>query len=293
MKTARNFNKMAGLGIVLLGMVALSSCLKSSKYYIDFSQGGGSVDLPLAASTSNGVTAFSYPPTVTTVTLPIMVNVASPGTPSKATNITLALDTAGLSAYNANNGTAYVPMPDSVFQLSSYNVTVPAGKRIDSVMVTIQLNKLDLTQPYVLPVTIASASLPIEQWNHLFYYVSVKNQYDGIYNMTGYTLRAGDNARTGNFSPVQMALITSGSNSVTFGSLQVWADGSGVGIGNPTLTVDNSNKVTITSPAGAKNDPGYTSYYDPSTQTFYISFTWGAGPAFRLATDTLTYLGPR
>jgi hypothetical protein len=274
-------------------LFSLGSCLKNGQYAIDFSQVGASVDLPLAASTSNGVTAFAFPATQTSATLPMYVNVASPNTPSKATTVTLAIDTAGLNAYNTANGTNYLPLPDSVYTLSGMNLTIPAGQRLDSITATVDLGKMDLTQPYVLPITIASASVPIEQWNHLFYYISVKNQYDGVYNMTGYTLRAGDPVRTGNFTPVQMELVTSGANSVTFGSLQVWADGTGVGIGNPMLTISNSNSVTISSPAGAYNNPAYNSTYDPVNQIFYISFTWGAGPSARLATDTLTYLGPR
>jgi len=59
------------------------------------------------------------------------------------------------------------------------------------------------------------------------------------------------------------------------------------------LTIDGSNNVTITSAGGAYNNPGYTSVYDPGTKTFFISFTWGAGPSSRLSTDTLSYLGPR
>jgi hypothetical protein len=280
-----------GLMVVL---VSLPSCLKNGAYYIPFSSAAASVDLPLAASTSNGITAFAYPPTVTSVTLPIAVNVASPSIPNTATNVTLALDTAGLSAYNQANGTNYLPLPDSVFTLSSMTVTIPAGKRLDtSITATINLAALDLSNAYVLPITIASASLPIEQWNHLFYYIAVKNQWDGKYSYQGYTLRAGDPVRTGNFTGQSMTLLTSGSNSVTFASLAIWADLSGIGIGNPTLTIDGSNNVTITSPGGATNQAGYPSRYDPSTQTFYISFYWGAGPTARLSTDTLSYTGPR
>ena len=184
---------------ILAVVSTLPSCLKNGAYYIPFSSAAASVDLPLAASTSNGITAFAYPPTVTTVTLPIMVNVASPSMPSTPTTISLALDTAGLSQYNADNGTDYQPLPDSTYTVSGWDVTVPAGKRLDSITVTIDLSKLDLSNAYVFPVTIASASLPIEQWNHLFYYVAVKNQWDGVYSYSGYALRAGDAARTGNF----------------------------------------------------------------------------------------------
>ncbi len=278
---------------ILAVVSTLPSCLKNGAYYIPFSSAAASVDLPLAASTSNGITAFAYPPTVTTVTLPIMVNVASPSMPSTPTTISLALDTAGLSQYNADNGTDYQPLPDSTYTVSGWDVTVPAGKRIDSITVTIELSKLDLSNAYVFPVTIASSSLPIEQWNHLFYYVAVKNQWDGIYDYNGYALRAGDPARTGNFSGQQTTLLTSGSNSVTFATGALWADLSVIGIGPPMLTISGTNAVTVTSPGGATNDPTYNSHYDPSTKTFYFQFYWGAGPTARLSTDTLTYSGPR
>ena len=278
---------------ILAVIFSLPSCLKNGDYYIPFQDAAASVDLPLAASTSNGITAFAYPSTVTSVTLPVMVNVASPNLPSSPTTVTLALDTGGLSQYNADNGTDYQPLPDSTFSVSGWDVTVPAGKRLDSMMVTINLSKLDLSQAYVFPVTIASASLPIEQWNHLFYYVAVKNPWDGIYSYQGYTLRSGDPVKTGNFNGQEMTLLTSGSNSVTFATLALWADLTGIGIGNPQLTISPTNKITISSPGGATADPTYNNHYDPATQTFYIQFYWGAGPTARLSTDTLSYEGPR
>jgi hypothetical protein len=287
-------NKITLGAVMVLGMGTFSSCLKNSKYYTDFSNNPASIDLPLAASTINGITAFSYPPTVATVTLPIYVNVASTNPLNKSVSATLGIDSVGLNSYNTSNGTNYVTMPDSVYTLSSTSVTVPAGKRLDSVTVTINLAKLDLSTPYVFPITIVNASVPIEQWNHLFYYVAVKNQWDGIYSYKGYALRAGDANRTGNFSGQQMALITSGSNSVTWGGLALWADLSGIGIGNPTLTIAPDNTVTCSAPnPSMHNLPGGSNYYDPGTQTFFVSFTWGAGPAARQSVDTLTYTGPR
>jgi hypothetical protein len=293
MKMLNQVKKIIYSAGILAVVSTLPSCLKNGDYYIPFSSAAASVDLPLAASTSNGITAFAYPSTVTSVTLPIMVNVASPNLPTTATTINLALDTAGLSQYNADNGTDYQPLPDSTYTISSWDVTVPAGKRLDSVTVTIQLSKLDLSNAYVLPVTIASASLPIEQWNHLFYYVAVKNKWDGVYDYKGYALRAGDPVLTGNFTDQSMTLLTSGSNSVTFASLALWGNATGIGIGNPMLTISATNTVTVSSPGGATTDPTYNNRYDPATQTFYVQFYWGAGPTSRLSTDTLTYVGPR
>src|SRR5580700_4591025 len=134
MKKMKMINKIKTISCLtglLVVFVSLPSCLKNGAYYVDFASAGASVDLPLAASTGNGVTAFAYPPTVTSVTLPIAINVASPSLPTKATNVTIALDTAGLSAYNQANGTNYQPLPDSVFTLSAMTVTIPAGKRLD------------------------------------------------------------------------------------------------------------------------------------------------------------------
>src|SRR6516162_6061607 len=132
MKKINRFKKIVFGAGMLTAVSFLSSCLKNGNYYTDFGSGAPSVELPLAASTGNGITAFAYPPTVTSVTLPIYVNVASVTAPSKSTSVTLALDTAGLSSYNNDNGTAYVPLPDSVYTLSGTDLNIPAGTRLDS-----------------------------------------------------------------------------------------------------------------------------------------------------------------
>jgi len=235
---------------------------------------------------------------VSTATIPVYVNLASPGTLGKSVTATLALDTAYLRSYNTAHSTNFQLIPDSVYTIAGgWSRTIPAGKRLDSMVVTFNFKKMNLANPYVLPITIATASEPIEQWNHLMLNPSVKNQYDGVYSLKGYVLRAGDAVLSGNFSGFSMPLVTAGPSSVVFGNLQPWADGSGVGIGNPLLAFNNSGSspypVTITSSGGAYNNPAYSSTYDASTKTFYISFTWGAGPTARLATDTLTYVKAR
>lgn len=281
-----------------MAVLSLSSCLKNGQYYDDFASVNASVDLPLAAANSNAPVAFVYDATVTTTSIPVYVDLASPSTLGKSVTATLALDTAFLNAYNTANSTNFQLIPDSVYTITGgWNRTIPAGKRLDSMLVTFNFTKMNLAIPYVLPITIASSSEPIEQWNHLMLNPSVKNQYDGIYSIKGYTLRSGDAVKTGNFTGLSMPMVTAGPASLVFGNLQPWADGTGVGIGNPLLAMNTSGgspyPVTISSPGGASNAPAYNSRYDASTKTFYISFTWGAGPASRLAIDTLTYVKPR
>ncbi len=52
-----------------------------------------------------------------------------------------------------------------------------------------------------------------------------------------------------------MDLVTVGGNKVQFGELQVWADNTGVGIGNPILTVNGDMVRWMSSDGGAYNAP--------------------------------------
>jgi len=174
-----------GVGALML-LGSLSSCLKNGAYYTDFSAISASVDLPLAASNNNGPVPFAYDATAASPSIPVIVNLASATTLSTATTATLAVDATFLDDYNTSNGTSYVLMPADAYTVSSWDVNIPAGKRIDSMVVHFDFSKLDLTQSYVLPVTISTASQPIEQWNHLMLNIQVKNQFDADYNVTGY-----------------------------------------------------------------------------------------------------------
>lgn len=213
MKKEKSIYKLVLLVFIFGGAVSLTSCLKNGPYNTDFSKVAASVDLALAAANNNGVVAFSYDATVTTTMIPVYVDVASPSLPGSSTSVTLALDTAYLNSYNNNNGTAYSLLPDSIYSTSGWNLTIPKGQRLDSMAVTFNFGKMDLTQNYILPITISSASLPIEQYNHLLLYISVKNKYDGHYTVTG-TFQDITNANFTADYPMDIDLITSGPNSV-------------------------------------------------------------------------------
>ncbi len=199
---------------LLVALFSLPSCLKNGNYFVDFASAGASVDLPLAANHGNGLVAYTYNATVTSATIPVYVNLASPAKLGTATTLSVALDTAGLDAYNTNNGTSYTVLPDSVYTITgSYDLSIPANQRLDSFQVNLDLTKLDLSGSYVLPYTIVSAAVPIEQWNHLLLYISVKNAYDGNYTVTG-TFNDVSNAAFTNNYPMNINLVTSGPNSV-------------------------------------------------------------------------------
>lgn len=210
----KKINKIISAAGLFLVAFTLNSCLKNGKYYTDFASVSASIDLPLAAANNNGVVAFTFDATTTTTSIPVYVNVASPSVLNKAVKATLALDTAFLNQYNADNGTDYQVFPDSVYSTTGFNLTVPAGQRLDSMVVTFDFTKLNLSEQYILPITIAQSDLPIEQWNHLLLYVSVKNKYDGRYTVTGTFVDLSNSAFTSVY-PVNMDFITSGADNVT------------------------------------------------------------------------------
>jgi Domain of unknown function (DUF1735) len=253
MKQTKKINKITGIAVILMLLFTFSSCLKNGPYNIDFSTVGASVDLPLAASNSNGVVAFSYNATVTSTDIPVYINLASPSTLSKAVTATFALDTAYLNSYNTNNNTSYTVLPDSVYTIANgWNRNIPAGQRLDSMYIHFDFTKLDLTQNYILPITIQTATVAIEQWNHLMLYVSVKNQWDGHYTVTG-TFTDVNNAGFTNNYPMDIDLITSGPNSVDVYNTQLEAvgyvflnGGSATYYGSfgIRMFIDNNNNVT-------------------------------------------------
>jgi len=185
MKKIKINKVLAGLGALLL-TGSLNSCLKNGAYYTDFSAITASVDLPLAASNNNNPVPFAYDAAASSPSIPVVVNLASAQPLNSTTTATLAVDAAYLDAYNTANGTSFLLMPAEAYTVSDWDVSIPAGKRMDSMVVHFDFTKIDLTQSYILPITISQASQPIEQWNHLMLNIQVKNQFDADYTCTGY-----------------------------------------------------------------------------------------------------------
>ncbi len=304
---------------LLVAVFSLPSCLKNGQYFVDFASAGASVDLPLAAKNGNGVVAYTYNATVTSATIPVYVNLASPAVLGTATSVTVALDTAGLNAYNTNNGTSFTVLPDSVYTITgSLGLSIPAGQRLDSFQVNLDLTKLDLSGSYILPYTIASAGVPIEQWNHLLLYISVKNQFDGHYTVTGTFTDVTNGAFTANY-PMDIDLVTSGPNSVDVFNTDLGQVGyEFLNAGTTTyygsfgvrIFIDPvSNKVTsvinvygqpASNTRSAMLDPSGINAWDPSTGNVDVKY-WmiqpsavPAPPSIRSSfNEHYAYLGPR
>jgi hypothetical protein len=233
---------------------------------------------------------------------------------NKTLTVTVKEDPAVISAFNIANSSDLVALPSGNYTVdpanprtgSDYTITFQPGEFSKLLKITIpNAAALDLSKRYAIGLTIvvaitgADGRVSLENRSTVVE-IGLKNKWDGIYKLSGSTLRAGDAVKTGSFSPVEMQLITTSPNSVIYGDLQVWADGTGVGINLPILTISEAtspNPVTVSAsggnPSGVTNVTAAANYYDPATKTFHLDFTWGAGVGSRRATVTLEYLRPR
>lgn len=194
---------------VFTGLIfIMQSCLKDNKYAVDFSQGKSAMELPLAAKYANKPWGLSWSPDTTTFTK-IAVNVASVDIPSVENTATLGIEPEWIDAYNAEQTAAatkeqedylaadtshtvndpkypysWIPMellPDSLYTVSSWDLTVAAKQRTAYADVAIKTDKFENGHNYVLPFTIVKSNLLISNWNHLpLWFIS--SVFAGTYN---------------------------------------------------------------------------------------------------------------
>ena len=273
-----------------------TSCLKDKNQNSDFLNAKPDVFIeikeatlgPRLAQPEVGVTAISTTPVIETFDL---CNVRVGGqTTANNTDI----------AYKVVVNNALLPAGIVALAAGSYTIlnptgVIPAGRDEVTIKIRVDKTSLGFSDTYGVGIKIESSNAKVNDNGNS--YVStylVKNQYDGIYSIKGYTLRAGDAPKTGNFCCQEMGLATAGANDLEWEDLAPWADLTGIGVGVPSMSVNpTTNAVTMYNGFPIGNAPGYNSRYVPNTRTFFVSFTWGAGPSARLSTDTLTYLRPR
>jgi len=286
----------------VLCVVGLSSCLKNKNLQPDFSETTPVIELPVASPTGDGSVnslSTSLTQSDTPSTYSFYVNYAASSTKATDIKVSLAVSPAAIDNYNAAHADddPIVIMPAAAYTMPT-TVTIPAGQRRVEVPISVVSKMLDPNFTFGIPVTITDASGEVISKNFasLVVKVAVKNQYDGKYSYKGYIFREGDPVLSGFYKGLTSDLETNGANGLNFPN-PVWSNGTGVGgIGGLTINIDPAtNKVTMKSKDNPTlgNTPDYDNRYDPATKTFYLSFKWGASPASRAATDTLTYTGPR
>jgi hypothetical protein len=304
----RNIMKRINIaGVMALVIVTGASCLKdklSDDLLTDPNIGGSPrvIEIPgpvRATPWYNSSYALSLPIGDKDTTFDVVyVRLAADQPAPEDIKVQLELDTALLNRYNDSIKTHLVEPSKSLYSFDNagLEVTIPRGQRQGSLKMKVIPKDISVGQygfGFKIKSVTNSGYRISGNFGNTVVIVGVRNIYDGEYDMKGYALRFGDPVLTGNFTGAKMSLETTGPNSVQFGSPALWGNKAQIGITPPEFSIDPvTNKVTNIS-SDSKDDPAYTSRYDPATKTFYISITWGAGPSARLSTDTLTYTGPR
>jgi hypothetical protein len=147
-------NKLFSIIVFVSMAFGLSSCLKDDEHFVDFAGAGYVAEIPYTANRSL-IKSFPVSLAKASVDTVIDVNIASPNPPSMDIPITLGVDQAALTTYNAGSKTKYTLLPADAYKIASTTITVLAGKRIANLQLSFIPAKVPTTGgPYALPITI-------------------------------------------------------------------------------------------------------------------------------------------
>jgi hypothetical protein len=208
--------------------------------------------------------------------------------------------------YNAANGTAYIAAPAAAFSLTPNEYVLKPAQRKAMIRAALRPSAF-LDRQYAVGLSIAEMSdgeiSPIA--HDVIVFISIKNDYDGIYNLKGYS-NIPATPYIGNFTidcSEELEVATSGVNSVYLAPAQpVYDNGTFAYISNllPDLVFDKAtSKVTaVNARAGSLGfifpyDVSYNSRYDQATKTIYVKYGIVPVGSGRYIIDTLTYCRPR
>ncbi|HYO22821.1 MAG TPA: DUF1735 domain-containing protein [Flavisolibacter sp.] len=224
---------------------------------------------------------------------------------SHSTRVKVIVNPVVVSDYNALNGTSYVAASTSSFSLTNQYELGPEQRKV---MVKATLRPSDfLDQSYAIGLSIAEMSdgdiSPIAK--HVIVFISIKNEYDGIYQLKGYSEVPGSGF-TGHFSlpcSEELEVATSGNSSVyLLPSQPAYSSGGFAYITNllPNITLDKTTgKVTsVKARSGGLElffpyDATYNSRYEPATKTLYVKYGVEPAGSGRFIIDTLIFCKPR
>lgn len=265
--------KIYKLFLVVLSLTGLTSCLDEDPVFdgmnapnvIEIQYAGtGSNSAPLTAPFAvylNSLPIDEAKP----VELPVYINYAGAGVAPEDITVNLALDPAALTKYNSSVGSSYELLPESVYEIPSFTVTIPKGERRAILPINVRTNQINLTKQYALGLTITGASSGTVSANFktAILRIGAKNEYEGTYKNT-YTSSLGNGINT-------VKLSTTGPRTVTMNLIGVYSN-------QVVLDVDPATKkvtVSMTTLLPIATDP--SSYYDPATQTYHLKWTSNGG----------------
>lgn len=283
------FIKKTGICIAITAMMSsllLNSCKDNSPGSVDFSKSPALVGWQYSGFAATPYSAVMLPTGTFTENMEVTLSVPSV-TLGSAVTVHIAEDDSLVPS-------DHIALPTSLYSFGATTITIPAGQQTVKFPVVFKAGQIDFTKNYAVAFKITSAdgALVASNLNEAVVELQVKSLYEGNYNVKGFVLRlvggVPDQTLGGYFSGYTQYLSTIGAYTVTWAPL--WKNGTAAaGVDGTTITVDPAtNKVTMASSTNSSlgNAAGYNNRYDPSTHTFYISYTWSSGN--RAETDTLT-----
>lgn len=212
--------------------------------------------------------------------------------------VSFAKDDAAVTAADPN----LVILPANVYSIVSNNLTIEAGKRVSTASFVIKINTATLNpmKAYGVAFTISSISKSTAKVSSnlktAVYKITLKNKYDGFYEVTG-TMTDFTLATLTGLYPHTVNLYTSGPDQNDYGQtmynfgagyprgeihlIKSGANVSGYGSFAPVFKFDASDKVIAvtnywgqpaTNGRSARLDPSGINKYDPSTKKIYVKY---------------------
>jgi hypothetical protein len=225
---------------------------------------------------------------------------------SSDVHVTLSINDALRTAYNAVNSPTIDLMPAALYSMA-LTVTIPAGQINAEIPINVfNTTTLDPNKTYGIGITITAVDggyTIANNLKNLLVNFSIKNKYHGVYDATGYVYHPAVPRAVSEVKNV----LTSGANSVDvfLGDL-----GTSGYIGR--FTVDPvTNNLTIVAAPGASGAPytqfnaglpatlpGYTpqwggsglcnNTYNPANKTFYVRYGYVGGTGWRVTEEHIT-----
>jgi len=265
------------------------------------------IELKVAASNLTHFTTLAFPNgSKDTVVNLVPVTLATADGASEDINVTVGLKPSLVDDYNADpqNNAAYDIPTASMFSLVNNGVvTIAKGTNVGYLQIKMVPGNF-IGHDWALGFIINSIDKPgyniSGNLNIAVIAVATKNQYDGLYNVTGFFQHPS--------SP--RAINITGQKVKTFNANTVTKALGDLGDNTPiNITVNADNTVTITAGPGASGStalvanyvdptrPQYNNTYNPATKTFMLSYGYpmaspGSIPT-RSITEKLVYTGPR
>ena len=176
---------------LLLGLI-FSGCLKDSPNdnFNGLSPTVGFINAGLGYFSSDALTFSSD-----TLTVPMAINLASVNTLSKDITVTIGVDVTTANTYNATSAVKYVLMADSSYSLPVKTITIPSGKRIDTLNVSFYKHTFDPSKSYLLAISITDASgITIASNFQTHYFHVIGNPIAGTYEEYWSRWQTGDSS---------------------------------------------------------------------------------------------------